>query len=179
MLSLNDTAAFADPISSFASTDALDLRDVAYSAGAKAILSGSTLTVSSGATTDTLSLLGLKAGTGFVVGNDGTGHVLIDETVSPTAGHTAPASPRFLASTAAATAPPHAVASAQVSQAAMADSLHGFMRSGAASATWSASAVGVAHAVALHAMSVSATQLAGFDQGNRSGAHLTLLHHAS
>ncbi|MGI4957838.1 MAG: Hint domain-containing protein [Janthinobacterium lividum] len=75
ILALNDTAAFSDTIAGFGRTDTLDLRDVAYDAGARASLSGDTLTIKSGAVSDTLVLQtpGGYVGDYFHLANDGHG----------------------------------------------------------------------------------------------------------
>ncbi|NPD65300.1 glycosyltransferase, partial [Acetobacteraceae bacterium] len=75
ILALNDTVAFADTIAGFGRTDTLDLRDVTYATGAGASLSGDTLTIKSGATTDRLVLKtpGGYTGEYFHLASDGHG----------------------------------------------------------------------------------------------------------
>jgi autotransporter-associated beta strand protein len=68
------SASFANTVSGFAISDTIDLKGLALAAGAHASLSGSKLTVTSGANTETLTVAGVSAGiSSFVVTSDATG----------------------------------------------------------------------------------------------------------
>jgi autotransporter-associated beta strand protein len=72
LLALGTPQNFADAIVGFGLSDKLDLTGLAYSTGATATLSGNTLTVTSGSTTDTFTLDGVPSGTKFEAFDDGT-----------------------------------------------------------------------------------------------------------
>jgi hypothetical protein len=71
LLALGTPQNFVDAIVGFGLSDKLDLTGLAYSTGATATLSGDTLTVTSGSTTDTFTLDGVPAGTKFQAIDDG------------------------------------------------------------------------------------------------------------
>jgi hypothetical protein len=71
LLALGTPQNFADAIVGFGLSDKLDLTGLAYSTGATATLSGDTLTVTSGSTTDTFTLDGVPSGTKFEAVDDG------------------------------------------------------------------------------------------------------------
>jgi hypothetical protein len=77
-------ATFANALNNFtSSTDFLDLRGLAYVAGASAKVSGSTLTLTDGGRTEKFTLTGETAAT-FTVTSDGHGGTLIAPTAPPT-----------------------------------------------------------------------------------------------
>ncbi len=69
---VSGAVAFPNVVSNFAPGDVLDLRLLAYNAGATAILSSGTLTVTSGANSETFALTA-PAGNSFAVIGDGSG----------------------------------------------------------------------------------------------------------
>jgi autotransporter-associated beta strand protein len=81
VLALGSPASFTDAIDGFAAGDKLDLKGLSYMTGANATLSGDTLTVISGSTTETFTLNGVPSGTKFQAIDDGTpAHgTLVDE----------------------------------------------------------------------------------------------------
>jgi autotransporter passenger strand-loop-strand repeat protein len=69
----------APTISGFAVGDTIDLRPLAWSAGNSASFNGTTLSVTSGGATDTLTLVGVTSGTQFTVASDGHGGTAVTE----------------------------------------------------------------------------------------------------
>ena len=75
-------ATFATTINGLAQGDALDLAGLRFVAGAKAAVSGNTLTVTSGATTERFLLTNVSGST-FSVENDGAGGAVVDDAGMP------------------------------------------------------------------------------------------------
>ena len=92
-LKLGDSLAFTGQVTGLAGSDALDLADVHYSASTTATFSGDmnggTLTVSDGANTANIALVGDYLASGWTLASDGNGGtVVVDPSLYPNASNT-------------------------------------------------------------------------------------------